>query len=108
MEKGLQDAPRADGVDAPPTSPPTVDERQLAQEVRASTGRERYRTGIKIREHAFAADEPAEVGGEDTGPTPFELVCAALASCTTITVRMYADRKGWPLETVDAWARHAR
>lgn len=49
------------------------------------------------RYHSLVADEPIELGGNDLGPTPTELIAAGLASCTTITVTMYAKRKGWPL-----------
>lgn len=44
------------------------------------------------------ADEPVSAGGTDEGPTPIQMLLASLASCMLITVRMYADRKGWPLE----------
>jgi putative redox protein len=50
---------------------------------------------VEIREHELLADEPEENGGEDAGPSPQELLAASLASCTAITMEMYADRKGW-------------
>jgi putative redox protein len=54
-----------------------------------------FRQTVKIRDHALTVDEPADQGGEDTGPSPQELLAASLASCTAITMEMYADRKGW-------------
>jgi putative redox protein len=50
---------------------------------------------LKVRDHELTVDEPAEHGGEDAGPSPQELLAAALASCTAITMEMYAKRKGW-------------
>ena len=50
---------------------------------------------VAIRDHRLTADEPREHGGEDTGPSPQELLAASLASCTAITMEMYAERKGW-------------
>lgn len=76
--------------------------------IRARTGRDRYRTELSARGHSFLTDEPESVGGTDLGPSPYELLCAALASCTTITLRMYADRKGWPLEEVVVSVEHQR
>jgi putative redox protein len=52
---------------------------------------------IEIRDHRLTADEPRDAGGEDTGPSPQELLAASLASCTAITMEMYAQRKGWDL-----------
>jgi putative redox protein len=56
-----------------------------------------FRHELEIREHELLADEPEENGGEDAGPSPQELLAASLASCTAITMEMYADRKGWDI-----------
>ena len=63
---------------------------------------------VKANGHALVADEPAALGGTDAGPTPYDNLLSALGSCTAITVRMYADRKGWPLESVTVRAEHGR
>ena len=67
-----------------------------------------YTTDMQVRGHVVVADEPLELDGADEGPTPFELLCAALASCTAITLRMYAARKTWPLENVEVTVEHAK
>jgi putative redox protein len=70
-------------------------------------GEARYVQDISVGHHLFQADEPFDVGGRDVGPNPFELLLAALGTCTSITVRMYADRKGWPLEDVQVRLAYA-
>ncbi|MEJ5053575.1 OsmC family protein [Sphingobacterium sp. MYb382] len=70
----------------------------MANQVSVSIGRERYETTIKVQQHVIVADEPLDAGGTDLGPSPKELLLSSLGTCKAITVRMYADRKGWPLE----------
>ena len=60
-----------------------------------------YEHEIEIREHRLISDEPERRGGTDQGPTPTELLAASLASCTAITIEMYADRKEWDLGQVE-------
>jgi putative redox protein len=63
---------------------------------------------VTVNGHALVADEPPDLGGTGAGPTPYDYLLAALGSCTAITVRMYADRKGWPLESVRVRLGHGR
>lgn len=72
------------------------------------TGAEGFRTEILANGHALVADEPLSVGGTDTGPTPYDLLVAGLGACTSMTLRMYADRKSWPLDSVVVRLRHQK
>lgn len=76
--------------------------------ITAQAGRTGFRTTLRARTHGFLADEPASLGGTDTGPTPYEYLLGALAGCMVMTLRMYADRKQWPLESVEVRVRTAR
>lgn len=69
--------------------------------VTASIGQIPYLTTIRNEHHTIQADEPIEEGGGNAGFAPDELLAAALAACTSITLRMYANRKGWSLESME-------
>lgn len=68
----------------------------------------KYTNDVRSSRHHFYADEPVDLGGSDLGPTPYELLNAALGACTSITLRMYADRKKWPVEKISVDVTHAK
>ena len=63
---------------------------------------------IEVGAHSFTADEPASDGGTDTGPNPYDLLLAALGSCTSMTVALYARRKQWALQSVTVRLQHSK
>jgi len=65
-----------------------------------SMSKTKYQCTIEWRNGKFISDEPEQNGGQDTGPDPFTLLLASLASCTLITLRMYIDRKGWDVQNI--------
>ena len=66
-----------------------------------ATQRKKFTHDVKVRMHQMTADEPADHGGDDLGPSPQELLAASLASCTAITMEMYARRKGWNVDGLE-------
>ena len=72
------------------------------------TGEGRFTQRIAAGRHPLRADEPESVGGTNTGPTPYDLVLAGLGACTSMTMRMYAARKRWPLERVTVTLHHEK
>ncbi|MEE4453145.1 OsmC family protein [Novosphingobium resinovorum] len=68
---------------------------------KAHIGETPWRTQIVAGGHAITADEPAALGGQGSGPAPYDLLLASLGACTAITLKMYAARKGWPLQALD-------
>lgn len=66
----------------------------------AVIGKEHYRTQLQARTHAIIGDEPEEVGGTNLGPRPGDFIRMSLASCTAITLRMYADRKNFDVDKI--------
>jgi putative redox protein len=67
-----------------------------------------FTTKIQMKNHNLIADEPASVGGDDFGPSPYQLLYASLAACTTMTLKMYADRKQWDLQEVFVYISHSK
>ncbi len=76
------------------------------RQVVVRTGDDGFTTEIRAGRHSFLADEPESVGGSDLGPTPYDLLISGLGACTTMTLRMYADRKKWPLHEAIVHIEH--
>ena len=72
------------------------------------TGQGRFQQAVAIGTHRLISDEPPAVGGDDSGPGPYDLLLAGLGACTSMTMRMYAERQGWPLERATVVLRHRR
>ncbi len=87
---------------------PEVAEEVPDNRVIVRTGKVGYHTEILARGHHLVADEPIPLGGANTGPNPYDYLLAALGACTSITVRMYADRKAWPLDGIVVRLKHEK
>ncbi len=77
-------------------------------QVHAQIGAEGFYTQIRAGDHGLIADEPKSLGGTNHGPTPYDYLLAGLGACTAMTLRMYAKRKGWPLEGADVALNHKK
>ena len=82
-------------------------EKQTIAHVR-ETGESRYAVSIDVSGHVIRGDEPADVGGADLGPAPFDLLASALGECTCMTIRWYAEQQKWPLEHVEVVLTHQK
>ncbi len=81
---------------------------KVKKQVAVRLGSEGLTTDVMVRQHQLTADEPESVGGNDFGPTPYELVAAGLGACTAMTIQMYARRKKWPVEEVIVHLDHKK
>ncbi len=79
-----------------------------AEGVVTCMGHGKFGTEVHTSSHSFIADEPTSYGGDDSGPTPYDLLLGALGSCTSMTMGMYAQRKDWPLKGVKIHLTHSR
>lgn len=91
-------------IDTPEIQTPKSDHPIVVQ-LKAEDG---YTTQINSSKHGFTADEPVEIGGNDFGPTPYDLVTAGLGACTAMTLHMYARRKKWDLQDVKVHLEHGK
>ena len=80
----------------------------MTRAVVVNGGQVNFVQNISVGQHLFQADEPVNAGGLDAGPDPYELLLSSLGACVSITLRMYAERKLWPLESVQVRLTYAR
>ncbi|GAA4000309.1 hypothetical protein GCM10022408_09210 [Hymenobacter fastidiosus] len=78
------------------------------QAVVVKVGPEALVADVQAGRHTYFVDEPVPVGGQDRGPTPYDLLLSALGACTAITLRLYATQKKWPLEGIEVRLSHQR
>lgn len=78
----------------------------MSEVVVAENGQGRYQQEVLAGQHRLIADEPASIGGADAGPAPFDFLMSGLGACTSMTLRMYAERKGLPLTRISVALRH--
>ncbi|MFC7290872.1 alpha/beta fold hydrolase [Hirschia litorea] len=90
--------------DAASVNPVSGDEPVIVEE----TPRGKYENWVVVGDYRGVADEPQSVGGDGAGPTPYQYMNAALGACTSMTLRMYADRKGWPVDKVSVSVTHEK
>lgn len=88
--------------------PPLPTPQPTAPVVVAETGQGTFLNHVVVGDHQFLTDEPLDIGGFDAGPSPYDLLGAALGACTSMTIRLYADRKKLPLDRVTVEVSHAK
>ena len=93
-------------LDMPEAVPQSPDKTNVV--VVRETGQGRFQQEVTVGRHRFVADEPVDVGGLDSGPSPYDLVLAGLGACTAMTLRLYAERKALPLEPVKVELSHTK
>jgi putative redox protein len=77
-----------------------IEGEEVMRDVDVETKQGKFQQMVKVGPHTLTGDEPTELGGEDGGPAPHEYLLTALGTCTSMTVKMYADRKGWKVDHV--------
>ncbi|WP_420602189.1 alpha/beta fold hydrolase [Flagellimonas sp.] len=92
-------------LDTSEENKPLKTKHQVAASLNGSDG---FTTEMKVGNHYMIADEPESYGGNDFGPSPYELVSAGLSACTAMTIQMYAKRKGWPVENVEVHTSYSK